>query len=241
MVTLNAGKPDPQGNAAIISAGTGLGEAGIYFDGQQLHPFACEGGHTDFGPQDQLETELLLHLKEKFAQDSDGHVSYERLVSGPGLQNIYEFLRDTGRGKETPEVTAAMQSADPAAVISQAALAGTCALCVQAMDMFVSIYGAEAGNLALKMMATRGIYIGGGIAPRIISKLKEPRFREAFLRQRPASPRDGNDPGAGHYERSSGPPRRGAVCRSSGRSNCAVEGLAVSRNLAFSPSLGPTR
>jgi glucokinase len=180
LVTLNAGKPDPQGNAAIISAGTGLGEAGIYFDGEQLHPFACEGGHTDFGPQDQLETELLLHLKEKFAQDSDGHVSYERVVSGPGLRNIYEFLRDTGRGKETPEITAAMQSGDPAAVISKAALAGSCALCVQAMDVFVSIYGAEAGNLALKMMATRGICIGGGIAPRIISTLKEPRFREAF-------------------------------------------------------------
>ena len=89
------------GNAAIISAGTGLGEAGIFFDGKQMHPFACEGGHCDFAPRDNLEAELLLHLKEKFIQGSAGHVSYERVLSGPGLRNIYEFLRDTGRGKET--------------------------------------------------------------------------------------------------------------------------------------------
>lgn len=180
LVTLNAGKPDIRGNAAIISAGTGLGEAGIYFDGRELHPFACEGGHTDFGPRDPLEAEMLLYLKDKFVQGSAGHVSYERIVSGPGLRNIYEFLRDTGRGKETPEVTAAMQAGDPAAAITHAALAGSCPLCVQTLDMFVSLYGAEAGNLALKMMATRGVYVGGGIAPRIISKLKEPRFRESF-------------------------------------------------------------
>lgn len=178
--TLNAGRPDARGNAAVISAGTGLGEAGIYFDGRELHPFACEGGHTDFGPRDSLEAELLLHLKDKFVQGSAGHVSYERLVSGPGLQNIYEFLRDTGRGNETPEVTAAMRQEDPAAAISQAALSDSSSLCVQAVDIFVSLYGAEAGNLALKMMATRGVYVGGGIAPRIISKLKEPLFREAF-------------------------------------------------------------
>jgi glucokinase len=179
-VTLNAGQPDPRGNAAIISAGTGLGEAGIYFDGQSLHPFASEGGHGDFAPRDELETELLLHLKEKFSQSSGGHVSAERVLSGPGLRNIYEFFRDTGRGKESPELAAAIAAGDPSAAISKAALDGSSPLCVQAMDLFVSIYGAEAGNLALKMLATRGVYIGGGIAPRIIGKLHEPRFLEAF-------------------------------------------------------------
>ena len=179
-VTLNAGKEDRYGNAAIISAGTGLGEAGIYFDGKQLHPFPCEGGHCDFSPRDTLETELLLHLKEKFAQSSFGHVSYERVLSGFGLRNIYEFLRDTGRGVQSPELAAAIAAGDPAAAISIAALNGSSSLCVQAMDMFVSFYGAEAGNLALKMLATRGIFIGGGIAPKIIKKLQEPRFLAAF-------------------------------------------------------------
>jgi glucokinase len=180
LVTLNVGKPDPEGNAAIISAGTGLGEAGIVFDGKQLHPFACEGGHGDFAPRDELESELLLYLREKCRDASNGHVSYERVLSGPGLVNIYEFLRDSGRGKESTEIVEAMKAADHAAVISQAALARTCPLCVQAMDSFVSFYGAEAGNFALKILATRAVYIGGGIAPKIIAKLKEPRFLEAF-------------------------------------------------------------
>lgn len=175
-VTLNVGKEDPRGNAAIISAGTGLGEAGIYFDGKQLHPFPCEGGHCDFAPRDELETELLLHLKEKFAQGSFGHVSYERVLSGQGLRNIYEFLRDTGRGEQSAELAAG----DPAAAISIAALNGSSLLCMQAMDLFVTFYGAEAGNLALKMLSTRGVYIGGGIAPKIIKKLQEPRFLAAF-------------------------------------------------------------
>jgi glucokinase len=179
-ITLNAGRSDPEGNAAIISAGTGLGEAGIFFDGQYLHPFACEGGHADFAPCDELETELFLHLKEKFVQSSSGHVSCERVLSGPGLRNIYEFLRDSGRGRETPELAAAIAAGDPSAAISKAALDGSSPLCVQAMDMFVSIYGAEAGNLALKMLATRAVYVGGGIAPRIIGKLHDPRFLESF-------------------------------------------------------------
>jgi glucokinase len=179
-VTLNTGSADPRGNAAIISAGTGLGEAGIYFDGCHVHPFAGEGGHADFAPQDPLEAELLLHLKEKFVQGSGGHVSCERVLSGPGLRNIYEFLRDTGRGRQTPELAAAIAAGDPAAAIAKAALDGSSPLCVQALEMFVSFYGAEAGNLALKMLATRGVYIGGGIAPRIIGKMHGPRFLEAF-------------------------------------------------------------
>jgi glucokinase len=163
------------GNAAIISAGTGLGEAGLYWDGQSHHPFACEGGHGDFAPRNDLEAELFLSLWKKF-----GHVSWERVLSGPGLHNIYEFLRDTGRGVESDEVRTAMQHEDPAAVISEAARENRSALCVQALDLFVTLYGAEAGNLALKLMAVHGVFIGGGIAPRILEQLKSPTFLEAF-------------------------------------------------------------
>jgi glucokinase len=122
-----------------------------------------------------LQLELLGFLMREF-----GHVSWERVVSGPGLLNIYRFLRDTGRGEEPAWLTREMQQHDPSAVISQAALAGTSALCSQALDLFVSLYGAEAGNVALKIMATAGVYVGGGIAPKIIKKLTEPTFMQAF-------------------------------------------------------------
>ncbi len=182
-VVLNPGVPEAVGNAAVISAGTGLGEAGLYWDGKQHRPFACEGGHTDFAPQNDLEIELLRYLLTKFE-----HVSYERVLSGPGLYNIYQFLRDTGRGQEIAWVAEAMRQQDPSIVISQAALTGKCRLCVQALDLFVAIYGAEAGNLALKIMATAGIFLGGGIAPKILSKLKSPLFRKAFTAKGRLSP-----------------------------------------------------
>jgi glucokinase len=175
-VVLNRGTPDAFGNAAVIAAGTGLGEAGLYWDGQQLHPFAGEGGHTSFAPGDPLQIELLDYLRREF-----GHVSWERVVSGPGLHNIYRFLRDTGRNEESAWLRHEMQRHDPAAIISQAALAGTSALCEQALELFISLYGAEAGNLALKLMATGGIYIGGGIAPKILKKLTDSRFMQAFV------------------------------------------------------------
>lgn len=175
-VTLNPGTPDAQGNAAVISVGTGLGEAGLFWDGQTHRPFACEGGHSDFAPRNALEAEMLLYLQAKH-----GHVSFERFLSGRGQLSIYEFLRDTGKGKETPEIVEEMKHADPAYVISKAAFSGRCNLCRQAQDIFVTIYGAEAGNLALKIMATGGVFIGGGIAPKIIAALKEPSFMEAFV------------------------------------------------------------
>jgi glucokinase len=176
LVVLNPGAPDASGNAAVIAAGTGLGEAGLYWDGRQHHPFACEGGHSSFAPTDHLQLELLSYLMREFS-----HVSWERVVSGPGLLSIYQFLRETGRGEEPAWLAAEMQRDDPSAVISQAALAGTNALCEQALDLFVSLYGAEAGNVALKIMATGGVYVGGGIAPKIIKKLMEPHFMEAFV------------------------------------------------------------
>ncbi|MBI3879860.1 MAG: glucokinase [Verrucomicrobia bacterium] len=173
---LNAGHADLIGNAAIISAGTGLGEAGFYFDGKRYRPFASEGGHVDFAPRNELEIEMLRFLIGKF-----GRVSYERVLSGPGLRNIYGFLRDTGRGAETPAVAEQMQAGDPSAAIAKAALEGKCDLCGQALDLFVAIYGAEAGNLALKLKATRGVLIGGGIAPKILPRLRGAAFMAAFM------------------------------------------------------------
>ncbi|MCO6439579.1 MAG: glucokinase [Nitrococcus mobilis] len=175
LTVLNQGKPDATGNAAVIAAGTGLGEAGLYWDGQCHRAFASEGGHVDFAPRDELEIGLLHYLLQRYR-----HVSYERVLSGPGLHTIYRFLRDTGRGNESQQLAEAMRDEDPAAVISQAALKGENALCVQALDLFVAIYGAAAGNLALKLMASAGVYLGGGIAPRIIEKLKGPGFMAAF-------------------------------------------------------------
>ena len=175
-VALNPVKGTPIGNQAVIAAGTGLGEAGMYWDGTHHQVFASEGGHTDFAPRNELEIELFRHLNAKF-----GRVSYERILSGPGLVNVFNFLRDSGRGTEPQWLTEQMQSSDPAAAISQAAMNSSCSLCEQAIDIFVSVYAAEAGNLALKMMATGGVFLGGGIAPKILSKLSLPSFMRAFV------------------------------------------------------------
>ncbi len=172
---LNEGVPEAAGNQAVVSAGTGLGEAGLYWDGRQYCPFATEGGHADFAPRNRLEVDLFLYLLERF-----GRVSCERLVSGPGIHNIYQFLRDTGRGVELKEVAEAMRKELAPTVISKFALTGSCALCSRTLDVFISLYGAETGNFSLKVMATGGVFIGGGIAPKIIERLKGPLFMETF-------------------------------------------------------------
>ena len=176
VVPLNPVNGTPVGNQAVIAAGTGLGEAGMYWDGTRHHVFAAEGGHADFAPNNELEIELLHYLTARY-----GHVSCERVISGPGLVNIFQFLRDTKRGTASEWLTEEMQHGDPAAAISRAAMEGKCALAEQALDVFISIYGAEAGNLALKLLATGGIYLGGGIAPKLLPKLREPRFMQAFV------------------------------------------------------------
>ncbi len=174
-ISLNQVKGSPKGNQAVIAAGTGLGEAGMFWDGSHHQVFASEGGHTDFAPRNELEVELFRYLNTQY-----GHVSYERILSGPGLVNVFHFLRDTRRGTEPKWLTDQMLHSDPAAAISQAAMDGKCALCEQAVEIFVSVYAAEAGNLALKIMATGGVYLGGGIAPKILSKLSGPLFMHAF-------------------------------------------------------------
>lgn len=175
-VALN--KLDPQaGNAALIAAGTGLGEAGIYWDGVRRWPFPCEGGHCDFAPRNDLEIALLEYLLKKF-----GRVSYERVVSGQGLKNIYDFLRDSGRAEEPPWLRHELASAaDPVAVISQNGVLGKAGICELALDVFVSVYGAEAGNLALKIMATGGVFVSGGIAAKILPRLTNGAFLQAFV------------------------------------------------------------
>jgi glucokinase len=176
-VVLHAGDPSAAGNMAVISPGTGLGEAGIFWDGRKHMPFACEGGHSDFAPRDELQIGLLRHLLA-----SHDHVSVERVLSGSmGIPNIYGFLRDTGRVRETPAVAEALKTGDSGSVISTAAMEGTCPLCAQTMDLFASILGAEAGNLALKTMATGGVFIGGGIAAKILPLLQRPPLTEAFF------------------------------------------------------------
>ena len=176
LVPLNRVSGPISGNQAVIAPGTGLGEAGLFWDGKRHSVFAAEGGHCDFAPQGDLQIELLRFLTARF-----GHVSYERILSGPGLVNVYEFLRDKRGEKESPALANAMQDHDPAASISHAALAGTDKLAEEALDLWIAVYGAEASNLALKVMATGGLFLAGGISPKILPKLTGTLFMQAFL------------------------------------------------------------
>ena len=182
-VSINAGAPSPTGNRCLISAGTGLGEAGLLAEGGGYHPFPSEGGHSDFAPRNELEIDLLRYLMNRFE-----HVSFERVLSGPGLFNIYQFLRDTGRAEEPSWLADQIAQGDPSAAVAQSGLEGTAALSAQALEIFISIYGAEAGNLALKVVATGGTFVGGGIAPKIIRKLAGPTFMSAFTAKGRVSP-----------------------------------------------------
>lgn len=175
-VVLNEGNREAEGNQAIISAGTGLGEAALFWDGQQYHPFAGEGGHGNFGPANELQSALLNYLFNQYE-----HVSWERVLSGPGLLNIYKFLCEYRSTSPTDTIAEQIQEGDPAAVIAAAGLSGDCEICSEALNLFVFFYGVEAGDLALTVMATSGVYIGGGIAPKIITAMKGPQFMDGFL------------------------------------------------------------
>ncbi|MCH9698625.1 MAG: glucokinase [Gammaproteobacteria bacterium] len=166
-----------QGNQAVIAAGTGLGEAVLYFDGNRYHPFATEGGHCDFAPADDKQYELLLWMRERWG----AHVSYERIVSGPGLVDIYRWLIDTAQFPELLETQAAVQLQDFAAVISLQAQQKQDPACQQALTLFVQIYAQEAGNLALKSLARGGVYLAGGIAPKILPVLQTDEFLRNWL------------------------------------------------------------
>ena len=173
---LNVGNPR-RGNCAVIAAGTGLGQAFLFWDGHRYIPAATEGGHVDFSPRDEKEVKLLRFLKKQY----HGRVSYERVLSGPGLVGIFRFL-DQGLNRSTrTEIRARMQAEDPAAVIGEAGVSGTCGVCTEAVDMFVSLYGAQAGNLALTVMSVGGVYIGGGIVTKMLSKMTSGLFMDAFV------------------------------------------------------------
>jgi glucokinase len=179
--TLNVGQPAPGGAMAVVAPGTGLGEAFLTWDGSRYRPHASEGGHADFAPTNPFEVELLRYLQGGFE-----HVSYERVCSGRGLPNIYAYLKDSGYADEPDWLTEQLAAADdPTPVIVNSALdeERPCELCVATLKAFVSILGAEAGNLALKVLASGGVYLGGGIPPRILPALQQGWFMEAFRRK----------------------------------------------------------
>lgn len=174
LVTLQQGMPRT-GNIALIAAGTGLGEALLVWNGQRHLVVASEGGHADFAPRTDLEHDLLKSLRKEH-----GHVSYERVLSGQGLVNIYRFLRETSSLEEPAWLRAQMAAGDPAAVVGAAALDATDPVCSRAVDVLVGVYGAEAGNLALKGLTVGGVFIGGGIGPKLRRPLSNGRFVQAF-------------------------------------------------------------
>jgi glucokinase len=176
-LTLKAGTRDPKGPVAILGAGTGLGEAFLFHDGKQYHVIASEGGHGDFAPRNEEEISVLRYLIKKFK----GHVSYERILSGKGFVNIYEALVEANYAPESEAVKAELLKEDPPAVVSRHGVTGDDKLCQKAVEIFCGVYGAEAGNLALKVMATGGVYIVGGIAPKIMPRLQDGTFVKAFL------------------------------------------------------------
>ncbi len=174
-IILHPGDPDPQGNQSVVAAGTGFGQAGRIWCGG-YRPFASEGSHADFAPVSDIDFSLQQWLAARF-----GHVSWERVVSGPGLVNLHDFLRDTG-GRPVPDwLSEAMDDSDPAAAIANAALQGRDPVCAEALDQMIRYFGAETGNHALKLMATGGVFITGGIAPKIASRFAVAGFLEAFF------------------------------------------------------------
>jgi glucokinase len=184
LATLHPGLPGTAGagNLALIAAGTGLGMALIPRLGGSWAPIPSEGGHMDFAPRDEEQAGLLAYLRERFG----GHVSWERVVSGPGLFNVYSYLRESGHWPENPRVRQALAAGeDPSRVIGEAAVATdperACGLCSRAVGLFVSVYGAVAANLALVGTATGGVYLGGGIAPKLLPRLQDGPFLDAFF------------------------------------------------------------
>ena len=179
VLTINAGHA-ADGNRAIIAAGTGLGEAILFWDGKRYHPSASEGGHADFAACDEREVDLLRFLRQRY-----GRVSWERVLSGPGLHNIFRFLDEALRRPVSAVARARMTREDPSAVIGQLGVAGGCPVCVEAVELFVSLYGAQAGNLGLTAMAVGGLYLGGGIVTKILPKMQDGRFLTALVAKEP--------------------------------------------------------
>jgi glucokinase len=179
LVSIKAGDREAEGSIAVIAPGTGLGEAYLFWDGQRYRPIPSEGGHTDFAPATALELELLAHLHTKMK-----HVSYERVCSGLGIPNLYNFFLETGKFSEPAWLRQKLaEQTDKTPVIIEAAVSGDAEICVATLNMFTGILGSEAGNLVLQVLATGGVFLGGGIPPRILSTLQGDIFIEAFTRK----------------------------------------------------------
>jgi len=176
ILTLSAGDPAAEGNRGLIAAGTGLGEAILVWNGTRHLPMASEGGHSDFAARNDEEIELLRYLQKTL----HGRVSSERVISGLGLANVYAYCRDVKRLDEPAWLKDRMRSEDPNAVIGELGESGESELCAEALNIFVSAYGAEAGNLALKILSVGGMYVGGGIAPKLLKKMQDGTFMKAF-------------------------------------------------------------
>jgi glucokinase len=176
LAEIQAGAPGTAGNACVVAAGTGLGEAGLFWDGQRHHPFATEGGHADYAPTDEREFALLAYLQERI-----GRVSWERVVSGMGIGNLYEFLADRAGAEHPVEIARALAGeGDLAAAVARGGAEGS-RVCAEAMSLFARLYGREAGNMALKLYALGGVYLSGGIAPKNLDLLRGGEFVEGFL------------------------------------------------------------
>jgi glucokinase len=184
--TLHEGDPSSVGHRGLVSAGTGLGEALLIWDShlRQHRPIPSEGGHTDFAPRNEREIALLGYLRRQL----NGRVSYERVVSGIGIKNVYAFLRDDQQMEEPAWLRERMQHEDPNVVIGQCGEDGSSEICFETLQIFASVYGAEAGNVALKVLAMGGIYLGGGIAPKVMKTMRNGKFMQAFLDKGRMSP-----------------------------------------------------
>ncbi|MDP3119115.1 MAG: glucokinase [Sulfuricurvum sp.] len=176
-VNINPSGKVVQGNRAVIAAGTGLGEAMLFWDGVQYHTIGCEGGHCDFASATEQQDELLRWMRHRYV----GHVSYERILSGPGIYALYQFLEESGFAPQPEAMIHLQEGADRSAMISECALVDKDPLCMETLRLFTEIYGAETGNLALKTMSIGGVYIGGGIAPKILSMMTGDIFINAFM------------------------------------------------------------
>lgn len=176
IITLNEGTVEPEGAIAVIAPGTGLGEAFLVWDGDMYQAHPSEGGHVSFGPTNPDQVNLLVHMLEKFE-----HVSVERVCSGSGIPNIYACVKDHGKFPE-PEwlQNALVEAVDPTPVIVESAIEHKTPICVATLELFLDILADEASNMALKVLSTGGVYLGGGIPPRILSELQKPRFMEVF-------------------------------------------------------------
>ena len=179
ILVLSPGEP-LAGNRAFIAAGTGLGQGMLFWDGQRYHPSASEGGHVDFGPRDDREVALLRFLRPRV-----GRVTWERVLSGPGLHNVFTYLVEGEGRAPSAAVRARLAAEDPSAVIGELGVIGGCPVCEEAVDLFVGLYGAQAGNLGLSALAVGGVYVGGGIVTKLLPKITGGRFVQAFHAKEP--------------------------------------------------------